>query len=74
MAMKTIRENIHRIRLEKGLTQEQLAQKAGLSTGFIGAVERGNRSLSVASFIKIAYALEVKPSELAATEKERNNT
>lgn len=46
-------------RKQLNLTQEQLAEKAGLSTTFISNVESGKRNMSVATFNKIAQSLDI---------------
>ena len=50
---------IKKIRKEKGLTQEQLAELCDLSTAHIGHVERGSRALSIETLVKIALVLDV---------------
>ncbi|MCC0807681.1 helix-turn-helix transcriptional regulator [Methylobacterium sp. W2] len=56
--------NLRRIRHDKRLTQEELADTAGLSTRYIGAVERADVSASVTVLGQIADALGVEPAEL----------
>jgi transcriptional regulator with XRE-family HTH domain len=56
-AMRTLRE-------ERQLTQEGLAERAELHTNYVSSVERGERNLSLYNIARIAYALEVPPSEL----------
>ncbi len=56
--------NLRRLRHAKGMTQEELAGKAGLSARYIGAVERADDSASVTVLGQIADALEVDASEL----------
>ena len=46
-------------RKEAGLSQEKMAEKAGLSTAFISRVERGVESRTVDNLLKIAKALRV---------------
>lgn len=46
-------------RLKLNLTQSELAEKVDLSDTYIGAIERGERSLTVASLIKVANVLGV---------------
>jgi transcriptional regulator with XRE-family HTH domain len=46
------------------LTQEKLAEKAGLHHNFIGEVERGNMETSLTSLLKIAKALNVRVIDL----------
>jgi transcriptional regulator with XRE-family HTH domain len=48
------------------LTQEKLAEKAGLSAIFISRVERGKESPSMDSLVKIAGALEARVRDLVA--------
>ena len=56
-------ENIKRIRLANGLSQEALADLAGLHRTYIGAVERGERNITLLNANKVAEALGVKLSE-----------
>lgn len=56
--------NLRRIRHDKNLTQEELADRAGLSMRYIGAIERGDVSASVTVLGQIAEALGIEPGEL----------
>ncbi|MCZ4072150.1 helix-turn-helix domain-containing protein [Agrobacterium sp. LMR679] len=56
--------NLRRIRHEKNLTQEQLAERTNLSMRYVGSIERGKVSASVTVLGQIADALGVDPSEL----------
>lgn len=49
-----------------GLSQEQLADLAGIHRTYIGDVERGERNLGLVNVYRIAEALKVKLSVLAA--------
>lgn len=60
----TIGENIRRIRLEKGLTQKQVAQACGTADAYIRAYESGRYNPKPATVAKIAKALGVTPAEL----------
>lgn len=51
-------------RLEKRLTQEALAERAGVSTPFIGHIERGTRKASMETLVSIANALGTDPNAL----------
>jgi transcriptional regulator with XRE-family HTH domain len=67
-AVKHVRKNLgERLRSERkqrGLSQEHLGRRAGLSGKFIGEVERGEKSISVDSLYHIAVALELPLCEL----------
>ena len=52
------------LRKKIDLTQEQLAEKTGLSVDFIGMIERGERAPSFETIEKFAKVLKVKISEL----------
>ncbi|HHK4654186.1 TPA: helix-turn-helix domain-containing protein [Pseudomonas aeruginosa] len=56
--------NLRRIRHDKQLTQEELADSASLSARYIGAIERADVSASVTVLGQIAEALGVEPAEL----------
>ena len=52
------------LREQANLTQEQLADKAGLSIDFVGKIEVNINKPGLRSLIKIANALNVHPKEL----------
>ena len=57
-------ERIRKMRTAKGLSQEALAQEAGLDRTYIGGVERGERNISLINIHKMATALGVPAAEL----------
>lgn len=61
--------NIKKYRLIKGMSQEQLAEKAGLHRTYISAVERNVRNISVLNVGVIAKALDIKPYKLFCEEE-----
>ena len=68
--------NLRRLRHAKGMTQEELAERAGLSARYVGGIERADVSASVTVLGRIAEALEVEAAELvrAAPAKARKKT
>ncbi|HEU5125136.1 MAG TPA: helix-turn-helix transcriptional regulator [Verrucomicrobiae bacterium] len=61
---KLLGESIRAKRIEAGLTQEQLAEKADLARNYIGNVERAEYKITVETLAKIAKALDVKLADL----------
>jgi transcriptional regulator with XRE-family HTH domain len=47
-----------------GLTQEELAERAGIHRTYLSDVERGSRNVSLLNIERLASALELKASEL----------
>jgi len=56
--------NLRRKRHELDMTQEELAERAGLSARYVGAIERGDVSASVTVLGQIAEALGIEPGDL----------
>jgi len=52
----------HRKRL--GLSQEQLAEQAGVHRTYVGGIERGERNVTLAAVAAIADALDIEPHVL----------
>lgn len=52
------------LRKEKGLSQEELAEKSGLNRPYISGIEQGKRNVSLEVMEKLAEALEVEMKEL----------
>lgn len=62
--LKKIGLNIVRLRKKDGISQEGLADLAGLDRSYLGSVERGERNVSLINIQKIAIALHKSPAEL----------
>ena len=56
--------NVRKYRNERGLSQEQLAEKAGLHRTYIGMIERAEKNITLCNMEKIAMALNVYISDL----------
>lgn len=54
---------IRKLRAEKGLTQQELAEKSDLSVQFINFIENNKRKLSLETLIKLLDSLEISPGE-----------
>jgi transcriptional regulator with XRE-family HTH domain len=67
MAEKDLQRFGARVREERerlGISQEELANRAGLHRTYVGGVERGERNLGLLNLIRIARALSVPVSVL----------
>ena len=56
--------NVREIRVEKGLSQEELAYKADMHRTYIGMIERAEKNITLLNIQKIANALELKIQDL----------
>lgn len=52
------------LRLERGISQEQLGFKAGLHRTAVSFIERAQRSATLETIEKLARALSVEPADL----------
>jgi transcriptional regulator with XRE-family HTH domain len=57
-------EAIRKLRLRRGMTQQQLADKSGIDIRYLGAIERGQRNPTFAVLQGIASVLGLKTSDL----------
>lgn len=53
--------NVRRIRLELSLSQEELAERAGVHRTYVGMLERGEKNVTIYNIERIANALGVEP-------------
>ena len=55
---------VRRHRVAAGLSQERLAELAGIHRNYAGAVERGGRNVALINMVRIARVLRVSPGRL----------
>ncbi len=65
-----VRLNVRRLRLERGLTQEQLAADAGIARAYLGHIESRGKNISVDVLAALADALGTDPRELLRPQDE----
>lgn len=59
MDKSTLGKKLRQVRLEKGYTQQSLAEKAGIGNVYLGEIERGLKMPSLNIFIKLIEALDI---------------
>jgi transcriptional regulator with XRE-family HTH domain len=57
-------ETVRRLRKERNLSQEALAERAGMNADFVGFIERGENVPTLTTILQLARALGVQPSVL----------
>ena len=60
----SIKENIRKLRKERRMTQEAIANQLGISTNAYGEIERGSTSIMNAHVLRIAKLLDTSTEEL----------
>ena len=55
---------ISRLRISRGLSQERMSGLAGIARSHLAALEKGEKTVKINTLWNIAYALDLKPSEL----------
>jgi len=61
--------NIKKISVQKGLSQQQLAEKSGISQSFLSDLENGKKSPTVDSLNKICHSLGISLAEFFSRRK-----
>ena len=61
---KVVGENVRRLRLAKGMSQEELSFVSGLHRTYVSGVERGKRNPTVVVIAQLAEALETEPAKI----------
>jgi len=67
---KLVGRNLARVRREKRLTQEQVAERSGISQQYISGLERGRRNPTIVTLYLLAQAVGVSHTELVAPDDE----
>ncbi len=70
--IRVFSKNVKTYRMQLGLSQEHLAEKAGLHRTYISAIECGKRSISLDNIQKIADALKIE-TNLLFIDRENSN-
>ncbi len=65
--LKAFGARVKRLRKQQGLTQEALAERAGLSARYISRVELGDVNLGLIAILQIAEGLALAPAMLLET-------
>ena len=52
------------LRTSAGLSQEELAERAGIDRSYLGGIERGEHNLALINIVKLAIALKLPPHKL----------
>jgi transcriptional regulator with XRE-family HTH domain len=68
---RLVGRNVRKYRLEKGLTQEQLADTCGFGQNYLSDLERGRRNPTVVTLWEISQALGVTPVDLVTPDDDR---
>jgi transcriptional regulator with XRE-family HTH domain len=61
---RALGDNLRAYRLDRGLSQEALADQLGMHRTYMGALERGERNLTLRSVERLADRLGVAPLDL----------
>ena len=62
--------NAKRIRIARGLTQEELAERSGFAQQYISDLERGRRNPTIVSLWELAQAMGATPVDLITPDDE----
>ena len=57
-------QSVRQFRSALGISQEKLAELAELHRTYVGAIERGERNVSLVNIVKLSRALKASPCEL----------
>ena len=60
---RTVARNLKRLRREKGMSQEELADRADINRNYVGMIERSENAATVDMLEKLAEAFDAEPIE-----------
>ena len=69
MTRTLIGRTVRRLRLERGLTQQTLASRLGISASYLNLIEHDQRSVTASLLIKLAHVLRVELAALSGSEE-----
>lgn len=71
---RLVGNNIRYYRIQAGLTQEDLAKRAGINRSYISALERGTKNARLSTLATLVEALNLQPTQLLeqGTEQDRS--
>jgi len=61
---KTVASNLRRVRKERGLSQEELALRAGINRNYPGMIERLQHSPTIEMIERLCRVLKIEPAQL----------
>lgn len=73
MSSKSVAKDLRVLRLQRGLTQKELAELCGLSESTISAAESGSRNTRFPTILQICRGLGVAPEELSSEAQARGS-
>lgn len=65
----TVAKNLRQLRAMRALSQEELADRAGINRNYVGMLEREEHAASIDMLEKLALALEIAPAELLSEDR-----
>jgi len=67
--LTVLSRNVRRLRQKSGLSQDELGERAKLHRTYVGAIERGERNITLQSLARLAKALGVRPEALLSKDQ-----
>ena len=69
--LKMFGQRLHELRVKKGVSQEELAELAGMHRNYVSRLERAEQSPTLDRIFDLSRALKVKPADFFASRKKR---